>query len=314
MAEEVTSETPTVKKTRGNPNFKKGADNPYYKKGDSKMAETATEEVKEVKPAEPNASAIGEEKKVIPSNIFDEKIPDKPVLPLDDEVETKAYATISEEKPNEAGKTTDSGTSTESTTSSTTSDGGASGPAPTTTPTEQPLTPEEQQTQAAQTVAALIKMYEKMHGVGRWMAKKDPAELLQMHMKGEINLNRQLPLGDKVIQVKDFFNQYNNGIDEAICVDQEFKDNITPPLTRIAIKRKWFLGDELYVGMLVAEDLATKASLLIGLTKSANLVLQAVKDMEKGRKKPASPEEATQTTVEAPAEDGNEWREEEVQP
>jgi hypothetical protein len=125
----------------------------------------------------------------------------------------------------------------------------------------------------------MLKGYDKLHMLGRWAGKVDEGELNQLHAKGKINLEQVLPIGKKSITVGAFFSEYNAGIDENIVVSEEFKTNIRPPLERICIKRGWLLGDEAYVLSLLGEDVATKVSMLVGLKKSANLVLGACQQM-----------------------------------
>jgi len=271
------AEEEQIKKPRGNPNLQKG------KNGTPSAAEG-----KET-PKEENTGGDGSENDdapeastgdKLPSDLFSDKMPSSETLPLDGEVKVKDYAAL----PNEGAAPAPTGdkASTEppkpfddSSAPSVQAMGAA--PAP-------PLTPDEEQSQAKQTVDLMLKGYEKLHGLGRWAGKIDKGELGALHSSGDIDLQKELPIGRNTTTVGDFFDDYNKGIDENIVVTEEFKDNIRPPLTRIVIKNKWFLSDEMYVGMIVAEDLTTKMSMLLGLKKTANMVLDAVKAMSKAEK------------------------------
>jgi len=215
--------------------------------------------------------------KKLPADIFSDKIPDKNDMPLDGEVKKKDYANIpdsgSSPPTNEKGEFSGSPGET-----------APPGPPPDsekgTAPAPEPVkTAEEISSQAGQTVELLLKAYDRLHGLGRWAGRVDKNDLLQLHVTRQIDLNQQLPLGKRSIAVREFFEEFNNGIDENITVTDEFKNNIREPLKRICIKRGWLLSDELYVGMVVAEDLTTKISMLIGLKKSANLVIAACKEI-----------------------------------
>lgn len=295
--EEQVKPTDVVKKKRGNPNFQKGANNPYYKAEGQSMGENVEVKEAEKKPVEgkvepvktePTKGAvksddiIGGGQKEIPNDVFSDIIPSQDVLPLDDEVKTKSYGTIVENTATASsnGSSIPPPPPVGGDSSATM---GADQPLgqPTMAPPVQVLTPDEQRTQAEQTVQALLKIYDKAHGLGRWAAKVDNDKLLQLHTAGKIDLDMELPIGEKRVKVREFFAQYNAGIDEVIVVTDEFRQDITPPLVRIALKRGWLLSDEIYVGMLVAEDLATKVSMMVGLKKSANLVLEAVAEMKK---------------------------------
>lgn len=267
------------------------------------------------------------EKKELPLDIFSDAMPTSEDLPLDGAVVEKEYAVASEEvRPPTGG-----GTTTPPPPPITNADGTTQAPVapPVAGVTAEPArTPEQIQSEAAQLVDMLLKGYEKLHGLGRWAGKVDETELVQEHMSGKIDLNTELPLGRKSITVKEFFHEYNASIDENIVVDDEFKEKIKPPLIRIAIKRGWALGDEMYVGMLLGEDLATKASMLIGLKKSANLVLKACHDLmkkkngaadlkeEREEKHDKADEKNTEDVpfTETKIDESDSWREESEQP
>ena len=255
-------------------------------------------------------------KKELPLDIFSDAMPEHEELPLDGQVKEQPYAAIPDAP------------TTESTTPPPpppipNADGSTTAPPPPPPPTGAPVvpakTPEEIRTEAEQLVDMLLRGYEKLHGLGRWAGKVDETELVQSHFAGKINLNQELPIGKKTITVKGFFEEYNAGIDENIQVDQEFKDKIKPPMIRIAIKRGWCLGDELYVGMLLGEDLATKTSMLIGLKKSANLVLKACHELMKKQNKENEPPQEKEEKKKPPEQEpeveftettNDEWREE----
>ena len=302
----MAEETP-IKKPRGNPNFQKKkqetqqttpkmAENEEEKPETTKVEETpkTAEPAPEVKPSD-----------TLPADLFSDKIPGQEVLPLDGEVKVKDYAalpdsTVATPAPNPDG----------STPASTVPPAEATGAAPVA-----PLTPAEQESQAKQTVTLMFKGYEKLHALGRWIGKVDTTELSSLHANGDINLNQELPLGKRSTTVGGFFEDYNKGIDENIVVTQEFKDEITPALQRVVIKNKLFLSDELFIAMVVSEDLVTKMSMLAGLKKSANMVLSAVKKMEKAHKESSTPktkrQEATveEATIFDPPEGESGWRE-----
>lgn len=296
--EENNINTEPIKKKRGNPNFVKNHKNEHINKDKTTtMSEESTTSIeeKEVKTENTSSESTNTD---LPKDIFSDVMPKEEVLPLDGEVTKKDYANINVDPTKQS-------TDNSSSTNTSTTDPGQ--PTTNTPPIQTPITPEEQQSQAAQTVSLMLKGYEKLHALGRYMGKVDQQELMTLHAKGKIDLNADLPLGNKTIQVKDFFNEYNQGIDENITVSDDFVKEVTPPLTRICIKHKLFLSDEMYVGMIVAEDLATKVSILIGLKKSANLVLEAVTQMKSASTKSTTSNSNNEDTSSADA-----WREPEI--
>ena len=212
--------------------------------------------------------AIIEKKKELPVDLFSDKMPDNEILPLIDEVKTKDYATIPEGATNETEQNLSGDTQP-------TSDGSQPSNTATTTPTTKPMTEQDKHDQARQTVELFLRGYEKIHGIGRWIGKVDMSELLVLHNKGQIDLNQELPIGSATVLVKDFFNEYNSGIDTSIVVSPDFKEKFTPSAIRECIRRGWYISDLMYCGVLLAEDLTTKMSLLIGFKKTANMVIES---------------------------------------
>lgn len=325
----VISTTEKVKKKPGNPNLGKGKPNPYYKSGNQNTSETKTnmadeaEVVSETKePVQTPSSDVSGEKKIIPDDIFSDVIPGAEVLPLDGEVKTKDYANLADpNQPNTNSGSGGGGDNKPPITPNTGDLGGGAGTGgtidpnlPPTSPMGPPVTPEQVKTEAEQFVKLLVRGYEKLHSVARWAAKMDPHDLAMLDQKGKINLDATLALGTGKLPLRDFFKQYNDQIEEDIVVTPEFIADITPPLERIAIKRGWGLGDEGTVGLLLAEDIGTKAALLYGLKKTCNMILESqmliLKNQREAKEAKENPkkEQANASAKDFEA-DANAWRE-----
>ncbi len=251
----------------------------------------------------------------IPKDIFSDVIPDAK-LPLDDETIKREYASIpnSGSKTSSAAPPSDSGTAsaTEGSTSGeaapgSSPDGTAPAPGAEAAPGSPPMTPEEQHQQAAMTVDMFLNGYEKIHALGRWAAKMSDEDLMVYHAQGKINLEQVLPIGNKTVSLGQFFQEYNQGVEQNITVSNEFKEKFTPPAIRECIKRGWFVSDFLYCCLLLADDLSVKTSLVFGLKKSASMVLKSVMDLKKkqdagedttnaGQRKSRTTEESTEDT------------------
>ena len=305
-----------IKKKRGNPNFIKGkkspshsaSPNPKHTTPNLSMAdptETITEETKTEEAVIDNNGS-----KTLPDDLFSDTLPADNIKPMDGPTVEKTYGALpneGESKPAEDGSQTTTSESAASTES-----------APTVQPAGKPaLTPEEKEGQAKQTVELLLQGYEKIHGAGRWFGKIDDDELMSLEQSGKIDLDYELPMGTKgKLTEREFFKQYNSGIEQNITVSEDFKNDVRPPLTRIAIKRGWLVSDEFYVISKLTEDLTTKVSLLIGLKKTCSMVLQACIEIQKKQKsgqvadKKENTETTNNTTTENPNPDKDDWREE----
>lgn len=252
-----------------------------------------------------------DENKKIQPDIFSDVIPEAETLPLDGEVVQKDYAKLTEEKP--SGSTSPSGGSGGSTSSSTAPPSEVTPEASTSTasnPLSAPSTaktPEEIHNEAEQAVDLMLKGYSKAHDFGRYLTKKDGHQLATEHAKGKINLDLTFPLPGGPVSIKEIVKEYNESIDEAIIVTEEFKENVKPKLVRIAIKRGWGLSDELSVLAYLIEDVATKVGLLVGLSKSMKMIL----DMGYESMKPKKSAEEKETVKEDPIDTSgaDTWRE-----
>lgn len=289
----VIGSTEQPKKKRGNPNLRKGIKNPYYSSGGSDSNTTQQTQKPMAEEINNESSDVSGEKKIIPDDNFSDEIPNKEFIPLEGEARTKDYGAINNtQNPNTTtpnNPVSGPGTATETTNLG---HGGPTGDPtnPLGTPTA-PLPGEEVRTKAEQAVKIALNLYDKLHGVGRHLAKTSEAELNDLHMSGKINLKRELPLGAGKVSIVDFVNQLNAEIDENVVVSKEFKEEITPPLTRIAIKYNWGLSDEWFVGALLLEDISTKAAVLYTMKSTCNLILESCIRMEKEQKEGKKPKD-----------------------
>ncbi|HRG38751.1 MAG TPA: hypothetical protein PK289_09480 [Bacteroidia bacterium] len=261
------------KKRPGNPNFQKGKKNYIYDKSkESTNNSTNTKMADETTTNDQNTGPVNnpDGKKDIPNDIFSDEIPKNQTGPLDGEVVKKDYGTINDGTKGPAANPQGPNDSTST----------VPPPDPNAPPT--PPSPasiqaaEEAQTQAKQAVAMALKGYDKLHAFGRWYGKMDQSKLASLHHAGKINLNETFPLGKDPVSASVFFEQYNKNIDETIIVTEDFKAAIEPPLVRLAIKYNIKMSDEMFVAGLLADDLIPKASMLIGLKQTCNLILDAL--------------------------------------
>lgn len=314
----MSDDTTKIKKPRGNPNFQKGKKNTYYDKpsngetnnpaaatDDKTMSDKTETQPPAGDPTTPPTSDAGD----LPFNIFDDTPPGTEELPLDGEVEEQAYGNLNlnlnDTRAGNGGNNGNGGGGGSGSPppppggSSTPPppQGGGSGtppagdgtvPPPSSDPvtaTPPPRTEEDIRNEASQMVKVMIRGYEKLHDLGRYYGKVSMEELTAEHDAGKININRELPFGKRSTTVGGFFTDYNASIDENIVVSDEFKKEITPPLERIAIRRGWTMGDEMFVALVVGEDLATKAGMLWGLKHAANMILESCRAIESGKAK-----------------------------
>lgn len=258
------------------------------------------------------------EVKRLPADLFSDDIPKTEVNPFADKVKEKGYTNVQDQPPpstNGSEKTPPpiepvfkepkgeekpppaSEKASNSEFKSTPAPPQASGDTTTPTPaTAEPAkTPEEIQSNASQSVKLFWRFYEKVHGFGRWLGKVDKNDLANMHLRGKIDLKYRFPLEGDTIGAGEFFRDANTQIDKAIQVSPKLKEELSPAMERICIKRGWLLNDEMFVVMGLFDDLSTKAGLLLGVRKSCSDVLQALVAMQEEKKKGELKKESTKS-------------------
>lgn len=239
-------------------------------------SDTPTEEFK----SETNNAFSG----TIPKDIFSDKIPVQEIRPLDGAVDEKAYSAIPNE-PTSATSDKGSGYSSTSTES------------PSSPATDKP-TPEEIKSNAAQTADAIWDGYKMIIAGLKQLFKINEPKLTKLHLKGEIDLNEQLPLaGNQSISANDFFVKCNTTID-GVKVKPELIEKGTPPLTRLLIKHNVLMSDGMYFASLILKDMAVTGSLLAGIHLEAKSIVQSLKDTALEKKsKEGKPQAAAHDVV-----------------
>lgn len=145
-------------------------------------------------------------------------------------------------------------------------------------------TPEEIKSQAAQTVKLFWSAYSKLKSVLRFLGKIPEDQLVTEHLKGELDLDEELPIGKKGVRLRDFITELNTQIDAKVVTSKEVIDSLTPSMIRVCIKRGWLVSDELYIGSVLIDDLSMSIGVIWGLKKSANMILDNCRETLKVKK------------------------------
>lgn len=133
------------------------------------------------------------------------------------------------------------------------------------------MTSQEKSDGAAQTADMFFAGYEQLHTFGQMYVKVTDEELMELYRKKELAPDITIVVGEgKQIYIGELFKTYNEQAKEALVVSKEWKESIRPALIRLAIKYGWVMSDEMYVGLKIAQDLATKVGIMIALKKTIN--------------------------------------------
>jgi hypothetical protein len=96
--------------------------------------------------------------------------------------------------------------------------------------------------------------------------------------EGEIDENIQIPTDSGNLGIKEFANEYNEGIKDAFIVSDEFKEKVKPPLERVFKKRGVGMTDEQLLLYYFGMDIATKGFHVISLKRTANNIIDSLKE------------------------------------
>lgn len=134
----------------------------------------------------------------------------------------------------------------------------------------------EQNAAASLSVELLFEGYDGLHAAARWFIKPSKDKLQQMTAENKINLDKIIvpeTATQDALTVGLLVDQVCVQVDREIVVKPEFKDKIRAPLERLCAKYGLGASDAMFVGAMVAKDVATKGAMAYGLKKTLNQVL-----------------------------------------
>lgn len=104
------------------------------------------------------------------------------------------------------------------------------------------------------------------------------SKLDQLIADGEINPDITLQTESGSLPIKEFAQEYNESIKEAFIVTDEFKEKVKPPLIRVFKKRGIGMTDEQLLMYYFGQDIAVKGIQAFTLKKTANSILESLKE------------------------------------
>ena len=141
------------------------------------------------------------------------------------------------------------------------------------------------------------------------------SKLDRLIAEGEIDPSIEIPIESGNVGVKDFAQEFNNSIKGAFEVDDEFREKVTPPLVRVFKKRGVGMTDEQLLLYYFGTDLFTKSAQAFMLKKTANSVVDSLKENTMAIRESQYNKPAPAPTPSAPVkEEQTSYYEEEVQP
>jgi len=137
----------------------------------------------------------------------------------------------------------------------------------------------KEKTMGAEMMAEMtLDIYEKGCGFLGKLPEISEEKLDKLIAEGEIDGDIQLPTESGNLGVKEFAVEYNGSIKEAFEVSDDFKEKVRPPLIRVLKKRGIGMTDEQLLAYYFVTDLGTKTAQAFMLRKTANNILDSLKE------------------------------------
>lgn len=123
-----------------------------------------------------------------------------------------------------------------------------------------------------------LDIYEKGCGFLGKLPEISEDKLDRLIAEGEIDADIQIPTEGGDVPVKEFATEYNDSIKVAFEVSDDFKEKVRPPLIRVFKKRGIGMTDEQLLAYYFVTDLGTKGVQAFMLKKTANNILNSLKE------------------------------------
>ena len=138
--------------------------------------------------------------------------------------------------------------------------------------------PKKEQNMAAEQMADLMFVgYGKLHDLANKGLQISAKKLTKLQNEGKIDLNAMINYDFGVeIPARDFFQEYNEQMQNFFKLDQDFIDDVKPPLVRILQKKGIGMTDENYVIFRLVEDAGTKAFMFIQQKRQIADILKTI--------------------------------------
>ena len=133
-----------------------------------------------------------------------------------------------------------------------------------------------------QLVQTALDVYKMGHGFAQKMAKKDESEIVKAIQDGDIDPTMEIPIDEKgtTTNAVEFFQNYNEQVEEALAYDEEFDDKVRPAMERVFEKRGWGMNDEQYLLYMFGKDIAMKGMMVVTLKKQANMIFNTFVELK----------------------------------
>ena len=152
------------------------------------------------------------------------------------------------------------------------------------------LDKKEQAYATEQMVDTVLDVYGKAHLIANRVTKIKEEKIAEAMENGEISPSLEVPIDEEgnTLGLMQYIQEYNNQLDDAIKLEDDFVAKVRPPMIRVFQKKGLAMTDEQYLLFAFGSDIVTKGAMVYQLTKQNKKLIEMWKDQSISSTKPAS--------------------------
>lgn len=169
------------------------------------------------------------------------------------------------------------------------------------------LDKKEQAYASEQMVDTVLDVYGKAHLLANRVTKIKEQKIADAMESGEISPNLEVPIDEQgnTLGLMQYVQEYNNQLDDAIKLEDDFIQKVRPPMIRVFQKKGLAMTDEQFLLFAFGSDIVTKGAMIYQLTKQNKKLFDMWKEQSvsvpKQKSSPASaPAQAESETPSEP--------------
>lgn len=142
--------------------------------------------------------------------------------------------------------------------------------------------PKKDKQVAAQHVATMImQVYEGLNVLANQGMVFNEKKLNKLQQEGEVDFSIRVPIdyrSNETITAAEFIQEFNSQQKDALKVTKEFKEEVTPILERVLVKRGIGMTDEQMLIFMFGKDIAIKGSQFLQARTQMNQIIDMLKE------------------------------------
>lgn len=156
------------------------------------------------------------------------------------------------------------------------------------------MKPEDKKEAAEGLTTVVLGMYSMGCSALGGLTKISDSKLSQLEQDDLLDVSMRVPVDrHTTASVRKIVDSMNEQASEAFEVSDDFKEKVTPVMTRVFEKHGWGVTDEQNLMIMFGMDIAQKAQIVIQMRNAANYQLEAFMKMHDTQKQSARPVEFT---------------------